>query len=123
VLTSGPIPLNPPELMGCQRLTELLDSMQSFAGLVIIGSPPLIPVTDALVLCGRVDGVLLVVGAGQTRRRHLGRSAELLQQTEAPVLGAVLNATTAQHHRYGYGYGAYGYRDGKDSQRKALSRS
>jgi len=123
LLTSGPIPPNPSELMGTARLSELLASMQSFADLVIIDSPPLIPVTDALVLCGRVDGVLLVVGAGQTRRRHLGRSAELLQQTEAPVLGAVLNATTAQHHRYGYGYGAYGYRDGKGSQRKVLSRS
>lgn len=123
VLTSGPIPPNPSELMGTARVSELLASMQSFADLVIIDSPPLIPVTDALVLSGRVDGVLLVVGAGQTRRRHLGRAAELLQQTEAPILGAVLNATTAQHRGYGYGYGyghgGYAYREGKGSERRS----
>jgi len=124
VLTSGPIPPNPSELMGTTRVSELLASMQSFADLVIIDSPPLVPVTDALVLSGRVDGVLLVVGAGQTRRRHLARATELLQQTEAPILGAVLNATTAQHrgYGYGYGYGGYGYREGKGSQRQAFSR-
>jgi polysaccharide biosynthesis transport protein len=122
VLTSGPIPPNPSELMGTTRVSELLASLQSSVDLVSIDSPPLIPVTDALVLSGRVDRVLLVVGAGQTRRRHLGRAAELLQQTEAPVLGAVLNATTAQHHGYGYGYG-YGYREDKGSKRKALSRT
>jgi polysaccharide biosynthesis transport protein len=125
VLTSGPIPPNPAELMGTTRVSELLGSLQSTADLIIIDSPPLIPVTDALVLSGLVDGVLLVVGAGQTRRRHLGRAADLLQQTEAPVLGAVLNATTAQRHKYGYGYGygRYGYSEDKGPKRKALSRT
>jgi succinoglycan biosynthesis transport protein ExoP len=122
VLTSGPIPPNPSELVGTTRVSELLASIVSFADLVIIDSPPLIPVTDALVLAGRVDGVLLVVGAGQTRRRHLGRATDLLQQAEAPILGAVLNATTAQHRGYGYGYGGYAYREGNGSQPKALSR-
>jgi non-specific protein-tyrosine kinase len=126
LLTSGPVPPNPSELMGASRVSELLIGLQSIADLVIIDSPPLIPVTDALVLSGRVDGVLLVVAAGQTRRRHLGRAVELLQQAEAPLLGAVLNATSTQHRRYGYGYGygspyAYGEKDG--SRRRALSRS
>ncbi len=125
ILTSGPIPPNPSELMGATRVSELLATVQSFADLVVIDSPPLIPVTDALVLSGRVDGVLLVVGAGQTRRRHLERAAELFQQTEAPLLGAVLNATTAQHHGYGYGYGYGGYSQdsGRRSSRGARSRT
>ena len=126
LLTSGPVPPNPSELMGATRLAELLASLQAVADLLIIDSPPLIPVTDALVLSGRVDGVLLVVAAGQTRRRHLGRAVELLQQAEAPLLGAVLNATTTQHRRYGYGYGyesPYAYGDKKSSKRGVLSKS
>ena len=125
VLTSGPIPPNPSELMGATRVAELLASLQSIADIVVIDSSPIIPVTDALVLSGRVDGLLLVVGAGQTRRRHLTRATELLEQTEAPVLGAVLNSASTQRHRYGYGgYGyAYGSGDQKKSKRRALSRS
>jgi len=125
VLTAGPIPPNPAELMGTTRILELLESLQSSADLVIIDSPPLVPVTDALVLAGRVDGVLVVVGAGQPRRRDLGRAVDLLEQAEAPILGAVLNATTAHYHGYGYGYGdrRYGYSAGKGSKPKALSRT
>jgi capsular exopolysaccharide synthesis family protein len=126
LLTSGPVPPNPSELLGATRAVELLASLESVADLVIVDSPPLIPVTDALVLSGRADGVLLVVAAGQTRRRHLGRAVELLQQAEAPLLGAVLNATTAQHRRYGYGYGygsPYAYGDKKSSKGRMLSRS
>jgi polysaccharide biosynthesis transport protein len=112
ILPAGPVPPNPSELVGATRVAELLVSLQSVADLVIIDSPPLIPVTDSLVLSGRVDGVMLVVGAGQTRRRHLTRAVELLQQAEAPVLGTVLNATSAQHRGYGYGYG-YGQDRGR----------
>jgi succinoglycan biosynthesis transport protein ExoP len=105
LLASGPAPSNPSELIGTARMSEMLASLQSYADLVIIDSPPLLPVTDALVLSNRVDGVLLVVGAGQTRRRHLQRAVELLGQAEAPVLGAVLNSATGhQRRRYGYGY-------------------
>lgn len=120
VLTSGPVPPNPSELMGSSRVTELLASCQSIADLVIIDAPPLIPVTDALVLSSRVDGVLLVVAAGQTRRRHLGRAVELLQQAEAPILGAVLNAAAGQHRGYG---GGYGYRPEARRSTGAASRS
>ena len=106
ILSSGPIPTNPSELMGTSRVDELLVSLQAMADIVVIDTAPLIPVTDALVLSGRVDGVLLVVGAGETRRRQLTRAMELLQSAEAPVLGAALNATSARmgaaSHTYGY---------------------
>jgi len=123
LLASGPIPPNPSELMGASRVSELLASLQSVADIVIIDSAPLIPVTDALVLSGRVDGVVLVVGAGESRRRHLSRAVELLESAEAPVLGAVLNSTSSQKRGggYGYGYGGYGYDQGP-KKRGALSR-
>jgi succinoglycan biosynthesis transport protein ExoP len=123
ILPSGPVPSNPSELLGTSRMAEMLASLQSYADLVIIDSPPLLPVTDALVLSNRVDGVLLVVSAGQTRRRHLGRAVELLRHAEAPVLGAVLNATSAQQRRrYGYGY-AYRASDAARNGDRARSRS
>jgi capsular exopolysaccharide synthesis family protein len=100
LLTSGPVPPNPSELLGASRVAELLATLQRTADLVIIDSPPLLPVTDALVLSGRVDGVLLVVGADITRRRHLARSVDLLGQAEAPLLGAVLNGSARNRDRY-----------------------
>ena len=102
VLGSGPVPSNPSEVLGAGQISELLASLQAFADLVIIDAPPLLPVTDALVLSNRVDGVLLIVAADTTRRRHLGRAVDLLHRAEAPVLGAVLN-NASRDHRRGYG--------------------
>ena len=72
---------------------------------VLIDSPPVLPVADALILSGYADGVLLVVAAGQTRRAELRRAAEKLAQASAPVVGMVLNKASAQRE-YGY-YGGY----------------
>lgn len=121
VLPTGPLPPNPSELMGTSRVAELITSLQSFADLVIIDSPPLIPVTDAMVVSSRVDGVLLVIGAGLTRRRHLARAVDLLQQAEAPILGGLLNASTTQSRGYGYGGYRYGsYRSEKSGLRRVF---
>ena len=64
---------------------------------------PVLPVTDAAVLSARVDATLLVVTAGVTTRRALGRSIELLEQVEAPLVGTVLNAAS-EEDAYGYTY-------------------
>jgi Mrp family chromosome partitioning ATPase len=73
--------------------------------IVLIDSPPVLPVSDALILSGYADAVLLVVAAGQTRRAELRRTSEKLARASAPVVGAVLNKATAQDE-YGY-YGGY----------------
>jgi succinoglycan biosynthesis transport protein ExoP len=116
ILGPGPLPPNPSELLGTGRVTELLASLQASADLVFIDAPPLLPVTDALVLSRRVDGVILLVNAGATRHRHLSRATEMLEQADVPVLGAVLNTASAARRRrpsYGYGYAYdYGYRYG-----------
>jgi capsular exopolysaccharide synthesis family protein len=107
LLPAGPLPPNPSEIMGTARMTELINSLKSAADVVILDTPPLVPVTDALVLSGRVDGVLMVASAGSTRRRHLTRATEYLEQADAPLIGAVLN-NSGQHVRYGY-YKSYDY--------------
>ncbi len=112
VLPSGTRPPNPSELLGSLRMTELLRNLKSGADIVLVDSPPLLPVTDASVLAGRVDGVLLVVMAGTTTRRPLQRAVELLRQMQAPIVGVVLTKAGGDTG-YGYGYG-YGYQEHDD---------
>ncbi len=108
VLPSGPIPPNPAELLGGGRFGPVLSALRELADIIIVDSPPVLPVTDAAIVSRDVDGVLLVVTEQDTHRRDLHRAVELLGQVGAPVLGTVVNRTE-QIGRYGkYGkYGAY----------------
>ncbi len=106
LLASGPIPPNPSELLSSRRAVEVLTSLQAEADIVLLDCPPLLPVTDAAVLSGRVDGTLLVARAGSTTRGELSRTLELLHQVGAPVMGVVLNGVTSEAaYGYAYGYG------------------
>jgi succinoglycan biosynthesis transport protein ExoP len=98
---------NPTELLAGQRMRSLVDDLAKRFDIVLIDSPPVLPVADALILSGYADAVLVVVAVGQTRRAELRHAAEKLAQASAPVVGAVLNKATA---RDGYGY--YGYYGG-----------
>jgi non-specific protein-tyrosine kinase len=108
VLTSGPIPPNPSELLGSQRMKRLIERLQAEADVVVFDSPPVLVVTDAAVLASEVDGVLLVVDAGNTRRDTATRARDTLAQVGANVLGATLNKL-AGRGRDGYYYYDYGY--------------
>lgn len=115
VLAAGPRPPNPSELLSGRRTLEVFTALQSHADIVVIDSPPVLPVSDAVVLAAQVDATLLVTNARKTHRRSLGRAMELLRQVDAPLIGAVLNLASADAaYGYGYGYG-YGYKyTGKD---------
>jgi len=103
LLASGPIPANPSELLSGRRTVEVLTALQAQADIVLIDSPPVLPVTDAAVLSGRVDATIVVASAKSTTRKELARTAELLSQVDAPVVGMVLNGVT-QEAGYGYEY-------------------
>ncbi|MFN2506390.1 MAG: polysaccharide biosynthesis tyrosine autokinase [Acidimicrobiales bacterium] len=106
LLASGPLPPNPSELLATRRTWELFASMQDQGFTVLIDAPPLLPVTDALVLARHVDTALLVAVAGATSRKELGRAIEMLRQVDAPLAGAVLNGVTSEGS-YGYDYQYY----------------
>ena len=91
VLTSGPLAPNPAELLASRRLVDLIAALTAQADLVLFDAPPIIAMTDAAILAGRVDGVLLVVNARETRRDHAQRAKDLLERVNARLLGAVLN--------------------------------
>jgi polysaccharide biosynthesis transport protein len=96
---------NPTELLAGQRMGAVVGELSQRFDLVIIDSPPVLPVADAMILSSYADAALLVVSSGQTRRGELRRTLEKLSQANAPVVGAVLNKASTQDE-YGY-YGAY----------------
>ena len=112
VLGAGPVPPNPAELLNGLSARKVFDTLRENFDLVLVDSPPVLPVTDAMVLSKYADGTLLVVAAGQTKRAQLQRAAERFTQAKATVVGIVLNEVTRQNgyagaYGYGYGYGSY----------------
>jgi non-specific protein-tyrosine kinase len=91
VLASGPTPPNPSELLGSARMDSILEELTRRADVVLLDSPPVMAVTDAAVLSAKVDGCLLVVGAGIAKRDHLKRARAALEAVHANVLGVVVN--------------------------------
>jgi capsular exopolysaccharide synthesis family protein len=90
VLTSGPLPPNPAELMGSRRMEEVVAVLAERADQVFFDTPPVVAVTDAAVLSTRVDGVLLVISAGKTRREFARTAVQRLEQINARLVGTVL---------------------------------
>ena len=110
LLPSGPVPPNPAELLNGARARDVFASLREQFDLVLIDSPPVLPVTDAAILSRHADATLMLAAAGQTRRGDLHRAVEKLNQVGTTILGVVLNKVSRQTGRnYGYSYG-YGYK-------------
>ena len=90
LLPAGPLPPNPADLLGSRRMEAVIATLKSLADIVLFDAPPVIAVTDAALLASKLDGALLVVSAGQTKRDHAQRAKELLQKINVRVVGAVL---------------------------------
>jgi capsular exopolysaccharide synthesis family protein len=114
VLTSGPLPPNPADLLGSRRMGELIQEISKQADVVLFDSPPALVVADASLLASKVDGVLLVVEAGGTPRELVSQARETLEQAGARLLGVLLNKLSPRRSGgYYYYYGRY-YAEGHD---------
>ena len=102
ILTSGPIPPNPAELIGSDQMRHLLSVLQKHFDHVVVDSPPVSSFTDGVLISTMVDGVLLVVHGGKSSRHIVKRSKQLLQEVGAKIFGVVLNNTDVQSHDYYY---------------------
>jgi polysaccharide biosynthesis transport protein len=102
LLPSGPRQPNPSELLASHRMRDRLAELRELCDLVILDSPPVLPVSDPAVLARLVDGTLLVVDARRSRARATAESVQRLRQAGALVLGAVLNGVTATNGDYYY---------------------
>ena len=120
-LTSGSLPPNPAELLGSEKMVQILSEVGALVDTIMLDTPPVLAVTDATVLASRVDGVLLVVKPGVTKMAAARLAVEQLQQVGARVLGVVLNDVELGRSRYGYyrNRGYYAYHDyyGEDGSR------
>jgi capsular exopolysaccharide synthesis family protein len=110
VLPCGKLPDNPAELLDSAPLRRLLADLRERFDIVILDSPPVLPVADPLILAGKVDGVVVVTRCDQTTRGELQRALSQLAQGDANMLGVVLNEVDARAERYDYGGGYYTYR-------------
>lgn len=121
VITTGPLPPNPAELIRSTRMRSVLDRIAQSAEFVIVDSPPLQAVTDAAILSSLVDGTVLVVFAGHSRSGAVRNGRETLAKVGARVLGVTLNrmseAMSGDYYYYDY-YGGYGA-DGKGKKAEA----
>jgi len=117
ILPSGPLPPNPAELVATERMKFLVDYMESKYDMIIFDSPPLVAVTDAALLAGNVDGILLVVEAGALPRELLRQGLERLASVKANILGCILNNVNLQKGSQYYYYYRYYHYDYTPSQK------
>jgi len=122
ILPTGPIPPYPAELLGSNRMQELLEKLRLSYDQVILDSPPVNLVTDPAVLSPLMDAVLLVVRSGKTSKSALRHAQEQLQQIKAPLTGIVVNDTQLHsvdyHYRYYYGRKEPGYYSAEEQREK-----
>ncbi|PFP16981.1 capsular biosynthesis protein [Priestia megaterium] len=106
VLTSGPIPPNPSELLASKQMGEVLAEMKERFDMVIFDTPPILAVADAQILANQVDASLLIVSSSKTEKEAALKAKELLTQAKSKLLGAVLNNRKMEEGNYYYYYGS-----------------
>lgn len=111
LLTSGPIPPNPAELIGSEQMANLLKTLQKHFTHVVVDSPPITSFTDGVLIASMVDGVILVVHSGKSSRQVVRRAKQLLQDVGAKIFGVVLNNVNLRSQDNYYYYQSYYHRD------------
>jgi tyrosine-protein kinase Etk/Wzc len=104
LLPCGNVPPNPNEMLGSEKMGQVMEFLSGRYDFVIFDAPPLLAVSDPMVLASRVDGIVLVVRGGQTSRSALKNSMDLLNNCRSKVLGIVLNGIDFKRERYYYDY-------------------
>ncbi|AMB99071.1 exopolysaccharide biosynthesis protein [Aerococcus urinaehominis] len=106
VLTAGPKPPNPAELLSSQRMKDIFEELKTIFDLIIFDTPPVLAVTDAQIIANMVDGVVMVVRQNVAQVDNLHKAKQLLEKAQANVLGVVYNGIeNSKDAAYGYGYG------------------
>ena len=121
VVTSGPLPPNPSELLSSSRLNMIIQGLRNWANIIIFDSPPTLAVADASILAGKVDAAIMVVNAAHTRVHALQQAIDALSRSKKQILGVVLNKLSRRD--WGYYYHSYYYAadDGTNGPQKGDS--
>jgi tyrosine-protein kinase Etk/Wzc len=127
ILNCGIIPPNPAELLGSENMQDVLNIAKETYNIILVDTPPTIAVTDASILAPIMDGVLLVIRAGNTQRDAARRAFEQLSKVGAPVMGSVLNSIKASNvygsYYYHYHYHYYDDIEHDKNKKKKLKRT
>lgn len=115
VLSSGPIPPNPAELIGSTQMSKLFVLLEKHFDHVVVDSPPITSFTDGVLIASMVDGVILVVHSGRSSKQVVRKARQLVQDVGARIFGVVLNNTDLKSQEGGYYYQSYYHREGYDS--------
>lgn len=107
VVTSGKMPPNPSELLGSDKMREVIESLEEWADWVIIDAPPVLAVADPAAVARWADGVLMVSKAGESLRDNARKATELLSKVGARTVGVIIWGLEEGKAGYGYGYGYY----------------
>lgn len=102
IMPSGPIPPNPAELLGTNRMSEIINEMKQYFDLIIFDTPPTLAVTDSQVITTKVDGTIVVMRYGFVKKEQAIKTKELLEKVDAKILGAVLNRAEVNGDNYYY---------------------
>ena len=116
IITSGPIPPNPAELLGSKRMKELIEHLLEEYDHVILDGPPIAGFADSRLLSSVVDGVLLVTSIGITQRQTLRSSIEDILRVRGRIIGTIVNRLESRRSKYGYSY--HYYYNNEESKRK-----
>lgn len=116
-LTGGVIPPNPSELLGSEQMKNVLQRAKEQYDYVLIDTPPVMPVTDALIVSRFVDGMILVIASAEGKVEMARDVKNQLVNAGANILGVVLNKVRSEHHGYGYYY-YYGSKEASNGERK-----
>ena len=112
VMTSGPLPPNPAELLSSYRLRDLIEGLYPFYEFIIFDTPPIIGLADAAITSTQTDGVIMVVRSGETPKEAAQQAKKILESVNAKVLGVVLNGINESNLKYGnYSYYQYYYQN------------
>ena len=104
LITSGPIPPNPAELLASKTMDQLIDVLKDKYDLVIFDAPPVLSVTDAQILSNKCEGVILVVNTGKTEKDNVLKAKNMLESSKANMLGVIMNNFKLEKDHYYYQY-------------------
>ncbi|MDC7783882.1 CpsD/CapB family tyrosine-protein kinase [Priestia megaterium] len=102
ILTSGPIPPNPSELLNSKALETTINELKSKYEYIILDTPPVLAVADSQILASKCDGVIMVMRSGKTNKQNAIKAKEFIVKTKATLLGAILNESELDNSNYSY---------------------
>ncbi|WP_027631821.1 CpsD/CapB family tyrosine-protein kinase [Clostridium hydrogeniformans] len=115
VITSGPVPPNPSEILGSKNMKNLIEEFKKYFDVILLDAPPVLVVTDAQVISKVTDGMILLAAYGVTEKQALERAKDNIVKVNGKLLGVVMNKIPEKEGSY-YGYGSYGDYYSDDSE-------